>query len=447
MKAFYDTLKIEESGCPAGCTLCEDACRQSRHNIPQDSSGIKTIHLPEVSAHTAVVCNQCGEPVCEECCPTGAIQKASHDGIVRINQDKCLGCGLCSLVCPYGGIEYNPEARQTFKCDLCDGKPRCVDACPNKVITLLQSREVIKYFNKDRFAMGTPLCLGCPAELSLRFTMKVMGEDTYLFGAPGCAVLLICGMGLKSYHDIPAHMSNMTNLPSTAAGFKRYHKKMGKDVRCLCFAGDGCFADVGFQPLSGAAERGENIITICYDNEGYMNTGIQRSGTTPFRSWTTTTPVGVKKKGKQTSPKNMPLIMAAHDIPYVATATIGFPADYARKLTKAMAVKDGMSYIHLFTPCPTGWRAGTDAGIDICRMAVETNSFPLWEYERGTYRFTYTAERPKPMTEYLGLMRKYSHLGKEEIAEIQGLVNKRFNMIKSLTEIQDRNQGVSGGRP
>jgi len=436
MDAFYDTIKIEESVCPDDCMLCEEACREKNKDVSPDSSGIEAIHLPEVKTHTAVTCNQCGEPACEDCCPTGAIIKDPSDGIVRINQDKCLGCGLCSLICPYGGIEYNPVTKQTFKCDLCGGDPRCVDVCPQNVVSFIKSRGVIQYFKKDQFAMGTPLCLGCPAELSLRFTMRLFGQDTFLFGAPGCAVLLICGMGTQTYCTLPTHMTNMTNLPSTAAGFKRYHKRMGRDVQCVCFAGDGCFADVGFQPLSGAAERQENIIVICYDNEGYMNTGIQRSGTTPYLSWTTTTPVGIKRKGKQMPPKNMPLIMAAHNIPYVATATVGFPEDYAEKLTKAMAIKDGMSYIHLFSPCPTGWRASTDSGIGICRLAVETNFFPLWEYERGTYRFTHRVEKPRPIVDYLKLMRKFAHLDGADIEEIQRLVNKRFATVKSLTQLK-----------
>jgi phenylglyoxylate dehydrogenase beta subunit len=295
----------------------------------------------------------------------------------------------------------------------------------------------------QRFNAGSHQNIQDMAELSLRFSMKVLGKETVLFGAPGCAVLLICGMGTKTYCKVPTHMTNMTNLPSTAAGFKRYHQKKGNDVQCVCFAGDGCFADVGFQPLSGAAERGDNLITICYDNEGYMNTGIQRSGTTPYLSWTTTTPVGIKKKGKQMPPKNMPLIMAAHDIPYVATATIGFPEDYAKKLKKAMAIKDGLSYIHLFTPCPTGWRAPPESGIDICRLAVETNSFPLWEYERGGYRFTHHVRNEKPVSEYLRLMRKYSHLKEAEIEEIQQQVNERFEVVQALVEMTKARKSIA----
>jgi phenylglyoxylate dehydrogenase beta subunit len=435
VRSFYDTLNIREDCCPPGCRVCEEACRSREGNKSRACGGIKAIHLPEVGFDSAMVCNQCGEPVCEEYCPTGAITKSRDDGVVRVDYTKCLGCGFCSVCCPYGGVEYDPDIRVPVKCDLCGGQPLCVEACKPDVITLMKSREIVKYFKKDEFRQGTPLCLGCPAELALRFTLRITGEDTFLFGAPGCAVLTICGVGTQTYCLVPSHMTNMTNLPSTAAGLKRYYRKIGKDVKVVCFAGDGCFADVGFQPLSGAAERGENIICICYDNEGYMNTGIQRSGTTPLLGWTSTTPVGKVRKGKQMPPKYMPLIMAAHDIPYVATATIGFPEDYARKLMKAMAVKDGLSYIHLLSPCPTGWRSSTDSAIDLCRLAVETNFFPLWEFERGAYRFTHHVRKPKRVQEYLGLTGRFSHLGEEEIQLVQEWVDKRLNLIKSLTEM------------
>jgi pyruvate/2-oxoacid:ferredoxin oxidoreductase beta subunit len=130
----------------------------------------------------------------------------------------------------------------------------------------------------------------------------------------------------------------------------------------------------------------------------------------------------------------MPLIMASHNIPYVATATISHPEDYARKLTKAMAVKDGLSYIHLFSPCPTGWRARTEDTIDICRLAVETNYWPLWEAEHSRFRFTYQVDRPKPIGEFTKMMGRFSHLDEEGRGELQRVVNERFNQIEALVE-------------
>ena len=137
-------------------------------------------------------------------------------------------------------------------------------------------------------------------------------------------------------------------------------------------------------------------------------------------------------------PKNLPLIMAAHQIPYVATAVIGYPEDFVKKLTKAMAIKDGMSYIHILSPCIPGWGIDISASIDVCRVAVETNYFPLWEYERGKYCFTYSVDKPKPIGEYIKMMRKFSHLNGKDIDEIQELVNRRFAHIKALTQLSER---------
>jgi phenylglyoxylate dehydrogenase beta subunit len=395
---------------------------------------VKAVHLPERRYHSAVVCNQCADPVCASYCPGGAISKNLEDGVVRIDSERCLGCGLCALSCPYGGIDFDPASGSARKCDLCDGSPRCAEACPEDAIQLSRTREVVEHLGQDLFRKGSPLCMGCLAELALRLTMRVMGKDTFLFGAPGCAVLMICGMGTQTYSLVPSHMTNMTNLPSTAAGLKRYYKKKGRDVRCVCFAGDGCFADVGFQPLSGAAERGENIIVICYDNEGFMNTGIQRSGTTPYRSWTSTTPVGTKKRGKHVPSKNLPLIMADHEIPYVATATIGYPEDYIRKLQKAMAVTEGMSYIHLLSPCHTGWKTETNMAVDLSRLAVETNYFPLWECEEGKFRFTHQVKKARPVEEFLKPMGRFKHLSREDVEEFQDIVDRRLARVKALAK-------------
>jgi len=228
----------------------------------------------------------------------------------------------------------------------------------------------------------------------------------------------------------------MTNVASSAAGYARYFKKIGQDVTALCFVGDGCTADVGFQPLSGAAERGENVLYICYDNEGYMNTGYQKSSTTPLGAWTSTTQVGEVDKGKTTHSKYMPLIMAMHGIPYAATATLSHLEDYAQKLVKAKEAKNrGLSYIHLFAPCPTGWKLATELSIEACRTAVETNYFPLWEVEDGQYRLTYEPKNPRPVKELIDMVRKFSHLKQDEINEIQKQADVRISTIKKLAEI------------
>ena len=232
----------------------------------------------------------------------------------------------------------------------------------------------------------------------------------------------------------------LTNVASVMSGVRRYYKHIGRDVTLLAYVGDGATADVGFQSLSGAAERGENILYVCYDNEGYMNTGIQRSGTTPLGAWTTTSPVGKIVQGKEQPSKNMPLLMFWHGVSYVATASVAYLDDYAKKLVKAMQVKDGMAYIHLYSPCPTGWRTPAEIAVDIARIAVETNYFPLWEAEHGKIRMTKEIDNPKSISELTKVMRKFSHLSEEELEEFQQLVNTRFATLKGLAQLSNHRQ-------
>jgi pyruvate/2-oxoacid:ferredoxin oxidoreductase beta subunit len=295
---------------------------------------------------------------------------------------------------------------------------------------------VFEYFRaEDQFAGGVAFCAGCPLELTLRFTGKVLGKDIVFVGTPSCSAPVLYGMNIGSWHKYAYYSCLMTGVASSATGIVRAYKRLKKDITVVCFAGDGCAADVGFQPLSGAAERNENFIYITYDNEGYMNTGIQRSSTTPYHGATTTTPVGRARRGKQTPAKNLALILAMHNIPYAATATLSHLEDFAKKLRKAeQKLKEGFAYIHVFSPCPVGWGFESDLSIEICRAAVRTNYFPLWEVEYKKFRFTQTVATPKPITEYIKYIRKLAHLNPEEIAEFQQQVNDNYNFIKYLTE-------------
>lgn len=290
---------------------------------------------------------------------------------------------------------------------------------------------------EDLVSHGTNFCPGCPAETAIRFTLRVLGKDVILVGCPGCASSAILAMetktGVKAPTMVPTHMSLLTNVASTMTGIKRYYQKIGRDVKVVSFVGDGATADIGFQALSGAAERGENIIFICYDNEGYMNTGIQRSGTTPFGAWTTTTEVGKYKKGKGKTAKYVPLLLALHGgVSYAATATIGFLGDYAQKLEKAAKVKDGLAYIHLFSPCPIGWRAAEENTIDLCKVAVETNHFPLWEAEKGKFHITHEVRNPKPIQEFTKLTGRFSHLTQEDLNILQKAADSHYAIIQKL---------------
>jgi len=299
------------------------------------------------------------------------------------------------------------------------------------------SSRVFEYFrDEDQFAGGVSLCMGCPMELTLRILSKVLGREIVILTCPSCAISILYGQNIGAWHRLASYACLMTGVASSATGLVRYYRKIGKDVTVVCFTGDGCAADVGFQPLSGAAERNEKFIYITYDNEGYMNTGVQRSSTSPLGAVTTTTPYGVAREGKETSAKDLALIMAMHRVPYVATATLSHMEDFVKKLRKAEEKKnEGFVYIHVFCPCPVGWRIQDDSAIQVCRMAVRTNYFPLWEAENGKLRFTHKTANPRPIQEFTRLMGRFSHLKEEDLAKLQQLVNERFDLIKSLCGI------------
>ena len=289
--------------------------------------------------------------------------------------------------------------------------------------------------HEDPFAGGVAWCAGCTLELNARFVGQVMGKDTILVGTPSCSAPVLNGQNEGAWHKMGFFGCNMTGVASSATGLVRSYQKSGIDANVVCFTGDGCAQDIGFQTMSGAAERNEKMIYICYDNEGYMNTGIQRSSGTPFGAATSTTPIGEASRGKDTNRKDLPMIMSMHEIPYTATATLSHLDDYGEKLVKAMEkAKEGFAYIHVFCPCHVGWRAPMDSSVAICRAAVKTNYFPLWECEDGEYRLTRKTAKPKPIGEFTKLMGKFRHMTEEETQELQRKVDKRYRIIKTLCD-------------
>ena len=297
--------------------------------------------------------------------------------------------------------------------------------------------KVFDYFSEpDPFAPGLSSCAGCPLELALRFMGKVLGtKDMVITGTPSCSNPVIMGQNVGAWHTITSYGTLMTSAAANATGLSRYYRKIGKDATVVCWNGDGCAADIGFQNLSGAAERNERFIYICYDNEGYMNTGVQRSSTTPVGARTATTPVGPKRRGKPTRRKNLPLLMAMHWVPYVATATLSHLEDFAEKLLKAKEKKnDGLAFIHIFCPCPTGWGVSSELAIELCRKAVQTNYYPLWEAEGGVVRMTHEVKNPKPVTEYLQMVKKFGHMTPEEQQKVQEGVDFEYAFLKHLAK-------------
>lgn len=289
--------------------------------------------------------------------------------------------------------------------------------------------------SEDLVTAGMSACQGCGAELCLRRVLQVAGRNTILSIPPGCmAGAGVVGWNFDNGLKIPVHIPLLDNTASFLSGVTNmYQRKNRPDVNIIAFAGDGATADCGFQSLSGAAERGEKLLYICYDNEGYMNTGFQRSSTSSKGSRTSTTPVGKVQDGKSQNQKYMPLIMAMHNVEYVATASPSNMKDMVDKVTKGIqASKKGFAYIHIFSPCPTGWGHETDQTIEVARKAVKSNFFPLFEVDQGKWKLL-DNKKPIPVSDLLNLLRKFSHLSPDDIAQIQELVDKRMELLRKLS--------------
>ncbi len=294
------------------------------------------------------------------------------------------------------------------------------------VIDLLAERE-------DMISPGISACVGCNVELTLRTVMKVLGPDTILAIPPGCmGGVGVVGWNKRSGAKVPVFFPLLDNVASMLAGIRLAYDAKDRKVNVVAFAGDGATVDAGFQALSGAAERGDRIIYLCYDNEGYMNTGYQRSSSTSKGSWTSTTPVSKSGKGgKRQHGKNFPMIMAMHDIPYVATASPAYIPDLVRKVEEAMKIESGLAYIHIYNPCLTGWGIKPEDSISVARLAVKTRFFPLFEARRRQFRITVPVPNPLPLTEFTSRIKKYSHLKGEEIEELRLLAESRYRFLEA----------------
>ena len=294
---------------------------------------------------------------------------------------------------------------------------------------MVSIKELAKTEQTEYFLRGNSCCAGCGLEIALRWTLKALGPKTILVAPASCTNVVI-GLYPKTAPTIPFINMAFAAGAAATAGIRTALKARGiNDVTCLTWAGDGGTYDIGIQALSGAAERGDDIIYICYDNEAYMNTGTQRSGGTPYGAWTTTTPFG-KKQHK----KNLPQILAAHGIPYVATASIGHLQDLYNKVKKAKSIR-GCKYIHILAPCPPGWRYDTELTIEISRKAVETGFWILYEIEDGELKLNGPGKsrldkaRRKPVEEYIKNQRRFVKMTKDDIKELQGWVDRQWKNI------------------
>jgi pyruvate ferredoxin oxidoreductase beta subunit len=294
---------------------------------------------------------------------------------------------------------------------------------------------------EEIFAPGHRACIGCGEALAARHVCKALGDNVVIINATGCLEIFSSLLPLTSW-KVPWIHTLFENVGAVMSGVESAYKaqiRKGKipdrGVKFVGFGGDGATTDIGLQALSGAMERGHDFLYCCFDNEAYMNTGIQRSSSTPYGAWTTTAPVGKQSIGQVTWKKNMAEIAVAHKIPYVATACPSYPFDLLDKVKKGLEMK-GPAYIHVLSVCPTGWRSSPDQTIELGRLAVETGIFPLYEVVNGEYRLTVDVPQLKPVKDYMKHQRRFRHLTTEIIEEIQARVTKEYEELREKAGVK-----------
>jgi len=277
----------------------------------------------------------------------------------------------------------------------------------------------------ENLGRGHLACAGCGAAVGMRLVLKALGEKMVMV-IPASCWSIIPGQWPYSSLKIPHVHAGFVTGGATASGIRAALDIRGdRETLVVVWAGDGGTFDIGIQSLSGAAERNEDILYICNDNEAYMNTGTQRSAATPFLAWTTTTPV---QRPKENPKKDIVAIMADHRIPYAATATPAYAEDLFKKLEKAKRIR-GTRFLHLLSPCPPGWKFSSEHTVRISRLAVRSRVFPLYEVENGTSYSLYEEPRTVPVKEYLRIQGRFSHLNDREIEIIQEGVDQEWQRL------------------
>ncbi len=278
----------------------------------------------------------------------------------------------------------------------------------------------------DRLLSGHASCPGCAVALGVRLVLQNLPDDTVLVVPPSCIAVMMGPLPLSST-TVPVFQTAFETTAAAASGLARAYRARGEKVTVACLAGDGGTFDIGLQALSGAAERNEDVLYVCFDNEAYQNTGNQRSSATPWGARTTSTP-----RGKTSRKKELLDIVAAHYVPYAATATPAFPQDLAAKVQRAVGLA-GFRFLHVTCPCVPGWGVADDASLRVIRLGVESKVVPLYEVEDGVrYRIT-RQPAGTPVREYLAAQGRYAHLTESDIAEIQAAVDARWSALLDRT--------------
>ncbi len=305
----------------------------------------------------------------------------------------------------------------------------------------------LKNFPTEEYvASGHRACQGCAEILAVRHVLKAIGADMVLAMATGCMEIISSPYPLTSWKVPWIHVAfeNAASVGSgVEAGLKVLRRKgrvPDKEVTVVAMGGDGGTSDIGFQALSGMLERGHDMIYVCVDNEAYMNTGIQRSSSTPFGATTTTSPSGkANPAGQHTWKKDMTAIAAAHNIPYAATACPSFYSDLIKKVRKAKEVK-GPAYLHVLSVCPTGWRIRPEKAVEYGKLAVDTGIFPLYEVDHGVWRLTRKPKKLKPVSDYLKGQGRFRHLDAGLVAVMQERVTQNWEKLVRMCEMTEEKE-------
>jgi len=287
---------------------------------------------------------------------------------------------------------------------------------------------------------GHRACQGCGQALAARLVTEAAGPDVIVANATGCLEVFTTPWPQTAWR-IPWIHSVFANAAAVASGVEAALQKQGRATKVMAFAGDGGTFDIGFQALSGTIERDHNVLFVCFDNEGYMNTGVQRSSSTPHAASTTTSPAGVARTGKRHLKKDLLSIVAAHHLPYAATATVAYPRDLYAKVRRAIGI-EGPTFLLVHSPCPLGWQHGGEATIAVARLAVETGFFPIIEIERSHITGVMKIRNKKPVTEYFKMQGRFRHLLGDEPAAVEERAH-----LQALADHNIEVYGLLAGEP
>lgn len=294
---------------------------------------------------------------------------------------------------------------------------------------------------EDQLTSGHGACGGCGLSTAVNNVLRILGPDTIVYAPASCLLVFSAAYPISAFR-VPFIYSAFENTGAVISGISAGLRKQGKQTYVVGIAGDGGTFDIGLQALAGAAERNDDVIYVCVDNEAYMNTGTQRSGSTPFGAWTTTTPVGTKVQGKRQFKKDLMSVVSSQDVAYAATLSIAHMNDFVRKVEKAKALT-GFRFLHIMTPCTSGWKTDPANTYELARLAVETGMWTLYEIEQGETKITYRPKEMLPVENYLKLQGRFRHMGKEDIDTLQRWICKKWNKSYSpeMVSAEARTEG------